>query len=492
MAGAELLAGVRAQRAANGWRILREFADLLALDNVTGDLPALRRNAEAIAALFAARGLDMEACEHAEAAPLVVGHLLADEDAPTLGVYVHYDGQPVDAASWRTPPFEPRLRAQPGGETVAFPGPGDPIDPDWRLFARSAADDKAPLIALASALDALRGVGATPRVNLVCCFEGEEESGSTHLRSYLETLGERLRADAWLICDGPVHQTGVPQIVLGVRGYCGFDLTVYGPRHELHSGHYGNWVPNPALELAHVLASCKDASGRVTIDGFYDDTRPPSPAERRHLAALPSVEKQLRDELGIAAPEVAEARLVERLMLPSFNVRGLAAASVGVEARNVIPASATASVDIRLAPGDDPGRMLRLVRQHLARLGYHVVDREPTAAERRAGRVARLAAHEAYPAARANAGAPIVEHLVEAATAAAGRPALTMPTLGGSVPLHHFTDVLGVPAVIVPIANPDNNQHAADENLRLGNLWYGIDLWSLLLTGPWAPAGERS
>jgi acetylornithine deacetylase/succinyl-diaminopimelate desuccinylase-like protein len=177
-------------------------------------------------------------------------------------------------------------------------------------------------------------------------------------------------------------------------------------------------------------------------------------------------------------------------MLPSLNVRGLRAADVGPAARNVIPAAATASIDIRLAAGDDPGRMLDRVRAHVAKHGYRVLDREPTAAERRAGPVARLDARVGYPAARAPLDLPVVGHLQELAARAAGEPAVALPTLGGSVPLHHFEQALGAPAVILPIANPDNNQHAADENLRLGNLWYGVDLFALLLTTPWPGTAE--
>lgn len=299
-------------------------------------------------------------------------------------------------------------------------------------------------------------------------------------------LRERLRADAWLVCDGPVHQSGAPQVVLGVRGYSGFELTIYGPVRELHSGHYGNWVPNPALALSHVLASFKDEHGRVTVQGFYDDTRPPTEAVLAALADLPAVEDALLHDLGLATAEVPGSRLVNQLMTPSLNIRGLSAASVREDRRNVIPASASASIDIRLAAGDDPTRMLRLIREHLAGLGYHVLDREPTDAERREHpRLARIDAEPGYPAARIPVETPIVAHLLDAASRASGGTVVTMPTLGGSVPLQHFAEVLEAPAVILPIANADNSQHAADENIRVGNLWYGVDLWSVLLGTPW-------
>ena len=423
--------------------------------------------------------------------------------APRLGLYVHYDGQPVTPADWSTPPFEPTL-VGPDGTGVPFPAGGDTAGTaagaaiaaalgaadgdEWRLHARAAADDKAPIVALLAALDAVAAAGAEPAVELVLCLEGEEESGSTHLGELMAAHADRLAADAWLICDGPVQQGNAPQVVLGVRGFADLELTVYGPDRELHSGHYGNWAPNPALELARLLASMKDATGRVTIDGFTADTRPPSPTDQAVLDAMPPVEPALLDRLGLAASEVPGSRLLDRLMLPSLNVRGLRAADVGAAARNVIPASATASIDIRLAAGDDPERMLERVREHVRGRGYLVLDREPTAQERRDHpAIARIDARVGYPAARAPADLPVVGHLLQLAARAAGEPAIALPTLGGSVPLHHFGRVLGAPTVILPIANPDNNQHAADENLRLGNLWYGVDLFALLLTTAWRP-----
>jgi acetylornithine deacetylase/succinyl-diaminopimelate desuccinylase-like protein len=480
-----LLESVRAYRRRHAAKVLSDFAALLALDNVTGDVPALHRNAAAIAEAFTARGARMQVVGHDGVAPVVVGRLDTDPALPTVGVYVHYDGQPVGSGHWRTPPFEPTL-CTPDGRAIPFPTAGDLIDDDWRIYARAAADDKAPFAALLTALDALYDAQAQLAVNLVFCFEGEEESGSTHLRAYLQALHDRLRADAWLVCDGPVHHSGAPQIVLGVRGFTGFDLTVYGPLTEIHSGHYGNWAPNPALDLVRLLATCKDDSGQVTIDGFYDSTRPVTEADHAALRALPAVESELLHRLGLSEAEIPGGRLTDQMMRPSFNLRGLSAGDVGAQARNAVPAHATASVDIRLAAGDDPDRMLALVRDHVARHGYHVLDREPTGEERRAyRRLARFTATAGYPAVRVPADLPIVARLAQAAGEAAGREAVVMPTLGGSLPLHDLVDVLAVPTVILPIANPDNNQHAANENLRVGQLWYGVDLWALLLTRPW-------
>jgi len=491
----QAVAAAATHRAEHGWEVLAEFSRLLRLPNVTGAVADLRVNAGDLAAMFEARKAKMETVELDGASPVVIGELRTPRPTATLGVYVHYDGQPVDVASWSTEPFAATLASAPwhqGGEALPYPGPADPIDPEWRIYARGASDDKAPFAAITAALDSLSAAGMVPTVDLVFLFEGEEESGSPNLARYLEHLAPRLAADAWLLCDGPVHQSRAPQIAFGCRGYSGFDLTFYGPERELHSGHYGNWVPNPAQELAAFLASCKDDDGRVTIAGFYDDTMPIGAVERAALDALPEIEYELLDELGIAGPEVGGTRYVDRLMIPSFNIRGLRAADVGPAARNVVPAWATASVDIRLALGDDPDRMVDRVEAKLRADGFHLLDREPTSDERRAHRrLAKLIRSPGYRAVRIAMGSPLAGILLEVAAVASGEEVVALPTFGGSIPLYMFEDILGAQVALVPIANHDNNQHAADENLRIANLWYGIDLWATLLTTDFSAIGHQ-
>jgi acetylornithine deacetylase/succinyl-diaminopimelate desuccinylase-like protein len=366
-----------------------------------------------------------------------------------------------------------------------LPDRGDPIDPEWRLYARGAGDDKAPLPAIFGALDALAAAGSRPTSNLRFLYEGEEEAGSDHLDEYIEGHRAALDADIWLICDGPVHQSRQPQLVFGVRGYTGLDLTVYGATRYLHSGHYGNWAPNPAQRLAHLLASMKDDDDAVTIAGFYDSTAPIAAGERAAIATLPDYDDALRRELGLAATEAGNAALAERLLIPSLNVRGMVSAAIGAAARNIIPTMATASIDIRLAKGNDPAGMLDLVEAHVRRQGYYVVRDEPTLEQRLAHPlIARIDRREGYPAARTEVGLPVTRPIIEAAERASPDPVVLVPTMGGSLPLYLFTEVLARPIVIVPIANHDDNQHAPDENLRLANLWYGIDLMGELLTMP--------
>jgi acetylornithine deacetylase/succinyl-diaminopimelate desuccinylase-like protein len=401
---------------------------------------------------------------------------------------VHYDGQPVDPKNWTHPPFEPTLytRAiEAGGQPRPLPRDGESIDPEWRLYARSAGDDKAPLPALFSALDSLRAAKIPLTSNVLFFFEGEEERGSEHLSDYFTKYRERLDADLWLICDGPVHQSRQPQLVFGVRGYTGVEITVYGATRYLHSGHYGNWAPNPALELARLLASMKDEKGHVLIDGFYDSVTPLSAREREALTAVPAVDPALRRELGLAATEADNALLVERLLLPSLNIRGMQSASVGQTARNLIPTRAEVSIDIRLVKDNDPEAMLDLVERHVERQGFLVVRDEPDEATRLAHRkITRVVRRPGYPAVRTSMDLPVVADLIRAAEAAAGESLILLPSMGGSLPLYLFTEQLGQPIVIVPIANHDDNQHAPDENLRLANLWYGIDLFAAILATP--------
>ena len=338
--------------------------------------------------------------------------------------------------------------------------------------------------AIFTALEVLDHAGLRPTSNLVFFFEGEEEAGSPHLGDYLERHASQLDVDAWLILDGPVHQSRRPQLLFGVRGVTGFELTVYGATRGLHSGHYGNWAPNPGLLLAQLLASMKDERGNVLVEGFHDTALPLGAAERAALATVPHVDAELKRELGLARTEGAKGEtLAERLLLPSLNIRGIRCAEVGAGSRNVVPSTATASLDVRLVAGNDPDHMLDLVEAHVRAQGYHVVRTEPDHRTRlEHERIALIERGPGYVAARTPMDDPIVDVLAAAVERATGEEPILVPALGGSLPLYLFVERTAAPIVIVPIANHDNNQHAPNENLRLANLWYGIDLFAALLT----------
>jgi acetylornithine deacetylase/succinyl-diaminopimelate desuccinylase-like protein len=316
-------------------------------------------------------------------------------------------------------------------------------------------------------------------VNLKFFFEGEEEAGSAHLRPLLEGNLELLRADVWLFCDGPVHQTRRPQVVFGVRGTTDLEMTVYGPTRALHSGHYGNWAPNPLALLTRLLATMRDEDGRITIAGFYDDVKPITVAERRALRSVPDADSALRASLGLAATEARNAPLVERIMLPALNLRGIEGGHVGPQAANAVPVEARASIDFRLVPDETPARIRRLVERHVAVQGYHVVHAPPTPAERaRYPRLVRLDWAEGYAATRTSMSLPISRDLLRVVGESLDEPLIAMPSLGGSLPMNTFQKVLRTPLIVLPMVNHDNNQHAFNENLRIQNLWDGIEMYA--------------
>jgi acetylornithine deacetylase/succinyl-diaminopimelate desuccinylase-like protein len=318
-------------------------------------------------------------------------------------------------------------------------------------------------------------------VNLRFFFEGEEEAGSPHLAAILERYASDLRSDAWVLCDGPVHQSRKPQIFFGARGVTGVELTVYGPNHGLHSGHYGNWAPNPIVRLTHLIDAMRGEDGRIRIPGFEDDVRPLTPAERSAIAAVPRVDEALEAELGFTEPEGGGESLVELLHRPALNVRGIAAGQVGAQAANVIVPEATASIDFRLVPDETPESVRKKIEAFVAGQGYTIVHAAPDAQLRRkVGRIARLDWETGYPPARTSMDLPFSRAVIAAAERAAGTDVVKMPSLGGSIPMYLFQSGGKTPVVGVPIANHDNNQHAANENIRLRNLWDGIELYATL------------
>ena len=479
---------VREYREANEDRIVRELREFLAIPNVAGDKANIQKNAERLRVMLEARGIETHLLSIEGRGPVVFGKLETPGAKRTVIFYAHYDGQPVDAAAWTDKaPFEPILydnAMETGGKRISFPAPASTphYKDDWRIYARSASDDKSPIVALLAALDALNSKEIPLSVNLKVIFEGEEEAGSEHLQQTLELHKNLLAGDVLLTGDGPVHQSGRPLIFFGARGDIGLDITVYGPVRALHSGHYGNWAPNPAMELARLLTAMKDENGRVKISGYYDDVTPLGEAEKRALAEMPNNDAELQRELGIAKPEGGGKRLVELLMEPSLNIRGIRSAYVGEQAQNVVPDRAEASLDARLVKGEDPKQKSRQIVEFIRQRGFFVVDREPTMDERRAhDKVAKVIEQGGYRASRTQMDLPVSKAIVSVMKDAEGDVVIA-PTLGGSVPMYVFED-LGLPWVGVPIVNYDNHQHSSDENLRLGHFWRGMEVFGTLLAG---------
>ncbi len=459
---------------------------LLAIPNVSRDAASIQRNADAIREALIKRGVDARLVSLPGANPVVFGEIRTPGATRTIGFYAHYDGQPLDPKEWTTPPFTPTLRDKAidaGGTVIPLPAAGTPFAPESRIYARGAADDKAPIIAQLAALDAIRAAGLAHRSNIKFMFEGEEEAGSPNLMSILEANRALFAADIWLMCDAPVHQSRRQALYFGSRDGVRLDLTVYGPKNEIHSGHYGNWAPNPALLLSRLLASMKSESGRVTIDGFYDDVAPLNAAELKAVADAPNVDRELMRELWLGSTEGDGQSLTELITLPSLNIRGMASSRVGAEASNVIPATATASIDVRLVKGMDPQRTGDRVVAHIRRQGFLVVDKPATPEIRLAHpRVIWVdRARAGLGAVRTPLDLPIAQDVIRVVEQVRG-PTVKLPNMGGNLPLANIERPLGTRTIVVPIGNHDNNQHSFDENLRLQNLWDGIELMAALLT----------
>ncbi len=467
-------------------RILAEYVRLLAIPNVASDTPNIRRNADWLVAKMRAQGLSPRLLEGPDATvpPAVYGEWIVPGASRTYVIYAHYDGQPVTPADWTsTRPFEPRLytdRLDRGGQPVAgLPGT---LDPEWRLYGRSASDDKAGVMAILTAIDALKAQGKRPAFNLKIVFEGEEEAGSPHLAAILAAHRALLGSDGWIIFDGPDNQSETKQVVLGVRGVVGAGITVYGPARPLHSGHYGNWAPNPAMQLAQLLASMKDRDGRVTIKGFYDDVTPLTPAEQAMIAAIPDSDAKLKRDLGLSTSDGGGRSVAAMTQLPSLSVTGLSSADVGEKARNVIPATATAALDMRLVAGNDHQRQYDRLVAHIRAQGFHVVDHAPTLEERRAhGPIALVTKVGGYNAERTALDHPLATAAIRAVKSR-HPDAIVLPSIGGSLPLYVLRDTLAAPSVTIALANYDNNQHAEDENVRLRNLWEAIGVAQAIMT----------
>ena len=397
----------------------------------------------------------------------------------TVLFYMHFDGQPVDNSQWnQEDPYKPVLKQMQDGEwkEVPWDALSAGYDEDLRVFARSASDDKGPIVMLLQAFDILKERGQEPQFNIKVILDPEEEQGSRGMPDAVEKYRETLMADHMVIMDGPLHYTNTPTLVYGCRGIAAIEMTVYGPRLPQHSGHFGNYAPNPALRLSQLLSSMKDEEGRTTIDGFYDGID--LTKVKDILAEVPDDMNEINQRIGIAAPDQVGKNYQESVNYPSLNIRGFRSGWVGNEARTIVPDKAIATLDIRLVPETDGARLVELVKQHVKSEGYYIIEgREPTEKERMT--YAKIIRFDHDPSSMWKAfntpiDSPTSEWLYKTLRTAHNKEVARIRLLGGSVPIAFFVNGLGIPAVLVPVVNPDNNQHSPNENLRLGHYKNGI------------------
>ncbi len=421
-----------------------------------------------------------------DGSPALFAQRLVPGAARTILIYLQADGQPVDPAAWaQEDPFVPLLKA-PDEAGQWHPIPWDTLserfDPDWRVFARSASDSKGPMTQFMTAVTLLDELGFVPDYNLKVIIDTEEELGSPHLAAAVARESDLLAADFLLIFDGPPHASNGPTVTFGARGIATMTLVTYGPKVAQHSGHYGNFIPNPVFDLARILASLKDTDGRITLPGFYDGVAI-TDEERRLLAAVPDDEAQILANAGVAQPDAVAPTLQEALQYPSLNVRGVRAAWVGNESRTIIPPHATAEIDIRLVKESDAQHLIGLVSAHIQGLGFHIIEAEPTDAERaRYPKLVTISSEISYGAFRSDFDSPAGLMARAGMQYLYGEEAILIRTMGGSIPISPLVETLGVSAAIVPTVNIDNNQHSPNENIRLGNFVEGIAILMAVLS----------
>ena len=404
---------------------------------------------------------------------------IAGKNEKTVLFYFHIDGQPVDPEFWfQDDPYKAVLKMEKEAEgwvDIAWSKlEEETLDSEWRIFARSSSDDKSPFVMFLAVLEQMKQEGNTIPYNLKVILDFEEEKGSPRLANCVEKNKDKLISDMLLIFDGPLHTSNKPTLTFGARGITVATIKVFGPTFPLHSGHYGNYAPNPALRLSQLLSSMKDEHGRVLIPGFYDGINLDEKT-MNILNSVPDDENKVKVKLGIGTIDSVGTNYQTALQYPSLNIRGMASAWVGPESRTIVPATATAEIDMRLVVESPPERQVALLKKHIESQGYLILDRKPTSQERFLNtHICQFTNDRAYAAFRTELDSPIGIWAYQALKETYGQDPIRVRTFGGSLPVTPFIKTLDVPAIIVPLVNSDNNQHSPNENLRLGNYFNGV------------------
>jgi acetylornithine deacetylase/succinyl-diaminopimelate desuccinylase-like protein len=463
--------------AAHHQQIFAEFLQYASLPDLHGDNAALARNADLLKLMFDRRNMHAELWSTPNGAPVVFAEKIVPGSARTILFYIHYDGQPVDAKAWAQPdPFVPVVRTdalEHNGQTVADPLHAADVPASWRIYARGAGDDKLPAESLLTAIDA---VGPNLKTSIKVYLDGEEEGSGPSMEAAIRQHPDQLKSDLLIICDGPQHPSGRPTMYFGARGGANLSVTVYTARNAMHSGNYGNWMPDANVRLAQLLSSMVSPTGKVVIDGFYSDVLPFSPQARRMIDIVPDNSAEMQAEYGVGSLDGAATSLQEALNLPTFSVHKMQ----GGEDAAVIASHATADIAMRLVKENDPAAMVRRVIEHIRKQGYFIVQTDPDLATLAAHpRIAKVTSRSlnssgATGAWRTEPDQPQAALVSAALEAAWPGQMVRLRTLGGGVPAGRFIQAFHVPTIGIALANYDDNQHSDNENARMGNLYDGV------------------
>ncbi len=466
----------------------KEYREFLSLPNDANKQDELIPNMIWCEEAFQRRGFTTERLK-TKRLPLILAEKKYSGAKNTVLFYIQIDGQPVDPSKWfQEGPFIPTLKKQvkkDKWEIIPWESLYKNYDDDWRIFARSASDAKGPINSFLIALDIIAEKGIEPDYNIKVIMDMEEEMGSPNLPPTVKKFRKKLKADRLVILDGPRHPSNEPTLTFGARGIVTIQLKVHGPKFPQHSGHYGNYVPNPAVRLSQLIASMKDNDGKVTIPGYYDGITISEEA-RTIMSAVPDDEKFIRKSIGISESDKVANNYQESIQYPSLNVRGMQSGWVEKEVRTIIPSYALAEIDVRVVKETDPNRMIKLIKNHIKSQGYYIIDRDPKDNERsKYNKIASFNYRIGYQAFRTPVNSEIAYWLRAAIVNGFGKEPIIKRTSGGSIPISPFVNTLNIPAVTVPTVNPDNNQHSPNENLRVGNLIESIRTHVSLLVQPY-------
>ena len=455
---------------------ISELREFIAIPNDALDPDDIDRNIMWLKRKFGERGFNTAELD-TEGLPLFFAALPVSDGKPTVLIYMHFDGQSVDPSKWDQPnPYQVVLKAPDGDgfKTIPFDELDEDINYEWRLFGRSTSDDKSPIVMLLNAIDLLKNEGKDIPFNVKVILDSEEEKSSKPLPKAVKQYRELLEADFLMIVDGPVHTSGDPTVVYGCRGITTLSLTTYGPIKPQHSGHYGNYAPNPGFQLAQLLATMKDTDGKVTIPGYYDGISIDEATEQI-LKSVPDSDAEIAERLQFKTPEKVGSFYQAALQYPSLNIRGLGSGWIGDKARTIVPESATAELDLRLVVESDGNRLKKLVKDHIAKQGFQVLDHEPSKEERmQFEKIITVKEGSVTDAFRTDLDNPYGQFLTNTLGNLFDKEVIQIRTMGGTVPIAPFVNELKIPAFIVPVVNPDNNQHSPNENVKIGQLAYGI------------------
>ena len=460
---------------------IQELKDFVAIPNDALVAEDILKNIVWLEEKFKERGFETQILE-TEGQPLFFAELPKIKRAKTILFYMHLDGQSVDASKWnQEDPYKAVLKSltETTYTTLDWNRLDGEINEDWRVFGRSTSDDKGPIVMLLQAIDLLKENKQKIPFNVKVILDSEEEKSSKPLPNAVKKYRDILAADYLIINDGPLHVSDNPTLVFGCRGITTINLTTYGPIKPQHSGHYGNYAPNPGFRLAQLLATFKDENGKVLIEGYYDGIT----IDKNTAAVLKSVpdnEAQIQQNLAIKSPETVGSFYQEALQYPSLNIRGLSSGWTGKKARTIVPESATAAIDIRLVPESDGTRLKELIKVHIQQQGFYITNSTPTREERlQHGKIVTFESGSVTNPFRTELDVPFARWLEDTLD---DENLVKIRIMGGTVPIAAFINELDIPAIIIPMVNPDNNQHSPNENLKIKNIKYGIETFYTILS----------